>query len=193
MVMGHGEEALIHSKRAVELDPFNPLIQCWHAILLYYLRRYDEAVAVAQEALRIQPDFPIATNTLWLILHEKKGMERESFEAAKDFARVTYNDPRIETAFDKGYAQGGYTEAMKRVAEALVARLPETYCLPSDIAMFYTMAGEIDKALDWLQRGLEIHDPVLPYLGLPVFDGIRPDPRFQELLCKMNLPMGNLK
>jgi len=193
MVMGHGEEALIHSKRAVELDPFNPLIQCWHAILLYYLRRYDEAVAVAQEALRIQPDFPIATNTLWLILHEKKGMERESFEAAKDFARVTYNDPRIETAFDKGYAQGGYTEAMKRVAEALVARLPETYCLPSDIAMFYTMAGEKDKALDWLQRGLEIHDPVLPYLGLPDFDGIRSDPRFQELLCKMNLPMGNLK
>jgi serine/threonine protein kinase/tetratricopeptide (TPR) repeat protein len=192
IMMGHCEEALIHSKRAVELDPFNPLIQCWHDVVLFYLRRYDEAIAAAQEALRIQPDYPFATNTLWYILHEKKGMERESFEAAKDFARVTYNDPRIETALDKGYAQGGYTEAMKRVAEALVARLPETYCLPSDIASFYTMAGEKDKALDWLQRGLEIHDPALPYLGLHCFDDIRPDPRFQELLRKMNLPSGNI-
>jgi serine/threonine protein kinase/tetratricopeptide (TPR) repeat protein len=193
MIMGHGEEALIHSERAVVLDPFNPLIQCWHALVLYYLRRYDEAIAAAREALRIQPDYPFATNALWYILHEKKGMERESFEAAKDFARVAYNDPGIDSALDEGYAQGGYTEAMKRVAEALVARLPETYCLPSDIASFYTMAGENDKALDWLEKGLEIHDPVLPYIGMPDFDGLRSDPRFQELLRKMNLPLGDIK
>jgi hypothetical protein len=120
-------------------------------------------------------------------------MERESFEAAKDLARVTYNDPRIEAAIDKGYTQGGYTEAMKRGAEALVARLHETFCLPSDIATFYTMAGEKDKALDWLQRGLEIHDPLLPYLGLSCFDSIRPDPRFQALLRKVGLPAQNEK
>jgi serine/threonine protein kinase/tetratricopeptide (TPR) repeat protein len=188
MIMGHGEEALIHSKRAVELDPFNPLVQCWHAIVLYSRQRYDEAIAPAREALRIQPDFPFATNSLWFILHEKMGMERESFEAAKDFARVTYNDPRIEAALDKGYAQGGYAEAMKRGAEALIARLPETFYLPTDIAMFYAMAGEKDKALDWLEKGLNIHDPGLPYIGLRYFDGVRSDPRFQDLLRKVGLP-----
>jgi serine/threonine protein kinase/Tfp pilus assembly protein PilF len=193
IVMGHGEEALIHSKRAVELDPFNPLIQCWHAIVLYYLRRYDEAIAVVREALRIQPNSPFANSTLWYILHEKKGMEREAFEAAKDFARVTYSDPRIEAALDEGYAQGGYAEAMKRGTEALIARLPEVFCLPCDIASFYTMAGEKDKTLDWLEKGLEIHDPVLPYLGLPCFDVIRPDPRFQNILRRVGLPTDDTK
>jgi serine/threonine protein kinase/tetratricopeptide (TPR) repeat protein len=188
MMMGHGEEALIHSKRAVALDPCNPLIQCWHAIVLYSRRRYDEAIAAAREALRIQQDSPFATSTLWYILHEKKGMERESFEAAKDFARVMYNDPRIETALEEGYAQGGYSEAMKRMAEALVARLSDTYCLPSDIAVFFIMAGEKKKAIDWLDKGLEIHDGIMPYLGLPCFDDIRPDPRFQALLRKVGLP-----
>jgi TolB-like protein/Tfp pilus assembly protein PilF len=191
--VGHGEEALIHSKRAVELDPFNPLVQCWHAVVLYYLRRYDEAIAAAREALRIQPDFPFATNTLWFILHEKKGMEKESFEAVKDFARVTYTDPRIEEALDKGYAHGGYAEAMKRGAEALIARLPETYCQPSDIANFFVMAGEKEKAIEWLEKGFEIHDPILPYLGLPCFDGVRSDHRFQNILRRVGLPTDNKK
>ena len=193
MIMGHGEEGLIHSERAVVLDPFNPLVHCCHAAVLYSRRRYDEAIAAAREAQRIQPDFPIAANALWWIMHEKKGMEKEAFEAAKVYARVTYNDPRIEAALDEGYAQGGYAEAMKRGAEVLIGRLPEVFCLPSDIGCLYAMAGEKDKALEWLEKGLEVHDPVLPYLGYPGFDDIRPGPRFQDLLCRIGLPVDEKK
>jgi serine/threonine protein kinase/Tfp pilus assembly protein PilF len=190
MIMGHGEEALIHSERAVGLDPFSPFLHSGYAIVLYSQRRYDEAIAAAREALRMQLDFPVAMNVLWWIMHDKKGMEREALEAAKVFARVTYNDPRIEAALDEGYAQGGYAEAMKRTAEALIARLPETFCLPSDIATFYTMAGKKDKAIEWLEKGLEIHDPALPFLGVPVFvDLLGDEPLYQELLRKMNLPV----
>jgi len=190
MMMGHGEEALIHGKRAVELDPFNSLFHSWYALVLYSQRCYDEAVAAAREALRIQSDFPVATNVLWFIMHEKKGMEKEALEAAKVFARVTYNDPRIEAALDEGYAQGGYAEAMKRTAEVHISRLPEVFCLPSDIAMFYAMAGEKDKAIEWFEKGLEVHDPLLPYLGIPAFvDLLGDEPRYQELLRKMNLPV----
>jgi TolB-like protein/Tfp pilus assembly protein PilF/predicted Ser/Thr protein kinase len=190
MIMGHGEGALIHSERAVGLDPFSPLLHSWYALVLYSRRCYDEAIAAAREALRFQPDFPVAANALWWIMHEKKGMEKEAFEAAKVFARVTYNDPRIEAALDEGYAQGEYAEAMKRTAEAQIARFPGPICGPSDIAIFYTMAGEKDKAIEWLEKGLEFHDPVLPYLGLPAFvDLLGDELRYQELLRKMNLPV----
>jgi serine/threonine-protein kinase len=190
MIMGRGEEALIHGERAVGLDPFNPLVRCFYSSVLYSRRRYEEAIAEVREAQRIQPDFPIAANLLWWIMHEKKGMEKGAFEAAKVFARVTYNDSRIEAALDEGYTQGGYSKAMKRAAEALIARLPEVFCLPSDIGTFYAMAGEKVKAIEWLEKGLEVHDPVLPYLGYPLFvDLLGEDPRFQELLRKMNLPV----
>jgi TolB-like protein len=191
--MGHRDEALIHSERAIVLDPFNPLVQSIYAVVLYDWRRYDEAIAAVRQAQRIQPDYPVASNVLWLIMHEKKGMEREALGAAKAFARVTYNDPRIEAALDEGYAQGGYAEAMRRGAEALIGRLPKTFCLPSDIAMFCIMAGEKNMALDWLEKGLEIHDPALPCLGDPCYDDIRPDPRFQALLGRMKLPVGDKK
>jgi Tfp pilus assembly protein PilF len=188
MMMGHGEEALIHSEQAVGLDPFNPMIQSWYAFVLYSQRRYDEAIAAAQEALRIQPDFPVAMNILWTF-YEKKGMERESFEAAKVFAR-DYNDPRIEAALDEGYAQGGYAEAMKRGAEALIASFPETFCTRSDPAEFYLAAGEKTKTLDWLEKGLEVHDPLLQYVGGPEYvDLLGDEPRYKELLRKMNLPV----
>jgi TolB-like protein/predicted Ser/Thr protein kinase len=189
-IMGHGEEALTHSERAVILDPSNPLIHGFRAIVLYSRRRYDDAIAAAREALRFQPDFPLATNALWYIMHELKGMEKEALKAAKDFTRVTYNDPRIEAALDAGYAQGGYVEAMKRAAEALIARLPEAYSMPSDIATCYAMAGEKDKTIEWLEKGFEVHDPALPYLSLPCYDIVRDDPRFQELLRRMRLPTG---
>ena len=44
------------------------------------------------------------------------------------------------------------------------------------------------KALEWLERGFEIRDPNMPYLGLPIYDPLRSDPRFQDLLRRMNLP-----
>jgi serine/threonine protein kinase/tetratricopeptide (TPR) repeat protein len=192
MIMGHGEEALIHSERAVVLDPFNPLFHGWHAVVLYSQRRYDEAIAAARKAQRFQPDHYVASYALW-IAYGLKGMKKEALEAAKLCARVAYEAPRMEAALDEGYAQGGYAEAMKRAAEFLVARLPQTYCLPGDIAMYYALAGEKDKAFEWFERGLEVHDPGMPYLGMPYYDSLRPDPRFQDLLRRMNLPAGDKK
>jgi len=190
MIMGHGEEALEHSQRAVELDPFNPLFHGWYAYVLYMQRRYEEAIAEAREALFLQPGFPVATNVLWLAMHEVKGMEKESFEFVKSLARVAFDDTRIDTALDEGYARGGYAEAIKRAAEALIARLPEVFCKPFDIASFYAVAGEKDRALEWLEKAFEGRDQELPYIGCyPCFDDLHPDPRFQELLRKMNLPM----
>ena len=191
LTMGHREEALVRMKKAVVLDPFNPLVHGWHAVFLYCQRRYDEAVSAAREALRFQEDHPIATSALWYA-YDKKGMEKEAFEAAKAGVRVMYNDPRIQAAIDEGYARGGYAEAMKRGAEALIARIPEGFALPSDTASFYALAGEKEKAIEWLEKALDPHDPFMPYIGVtPYFDDLRPDPRFQELLRKMRLPAGD--
>ena len=187
-ITGQGEEALEHGRRAVELDPFNPLTHSFNAAALYFQRRYDEAIAAASEASRLQPDHPLATNILWYAMHET-GMEEDAIRAAIAFMNVTYGDPRIGAALDEGYAQGGYAEAMKRAAKTLVSRLPEAFTLPSDIASFFAMAAEGDQAIEWLERGFEVNDPAMPYLGvLSCYDIVWDDPRFQELLRKMKLP-----
>jgi len=188
-ITGHVEEARVHSEKAAVLDPFNPLVQCWHAQVIYTQHRYDEAIAVASEAQRIHPDHPIVGVTLWITMHEKEGLHKEAFEAIKAAMAAIYEDPRVAAALEEGYAQGGYAEAMKRGAESLIARLPEAFSLPNDIGNFYVAAGEKEKAIEWFDQGLEVHDPVSPYLScFPIYDDIRSDPRFQDMLRRMNLP-----
>lgn len=188
LITGHAEEALAHSKRSVELDPFNPLTHVWYSFLLYAQGRYEEALAAAREAQRLEPDHPIVTAALWNA-YDRKGMWKEAFEAVEANVRVGYNDPRVDAALDEGYARGGYAEAMRRGAEALVARFHEGLALASDTANFYALAGDKDKAIEWLEKGLEARDPVMPYLGMfPTLDDLLPDPRFQDLLRKMKLP-----
>ena len=56
------------------------------------------------------------------------------------------------------------------------------------IALRYLDAGDKDRAIDWLEKAYENRNPNMPYIGKPLYDPLRSDPRFQALLRRMNLP-----
>ncbi len=56
------------------------------------------------------------------------------------------------------------------------------------IASLSATIGETDEAFDWLERGYREHDPLMVLLKLPVFDPLRSDPRFQDLLRRIGFP-----
>lgn len=56
------------------------------------------------------------------------------------------------------------------------------------IGGFYAQGGDLDRALDWWEIGVEERNPSMPYLGLPEFDPVRSSPRFAEFFREMNLP-----
>jgi hypothetical protein len=59
-----------------------------------------------------------------------------------------------------------------------------------DVALLYAMAGENDQAFEWLEKSLEERSPHMPYVGAYAeLAPLRSDPRFQDLLRKMNLPV----
>lgn len=60
---------------------------------------------------------------------------------------------------------------------------------PCDVAMFYAGLGDKDKALAWLERAFDEQSPCLVVLKVdPLFDSLRSDPRFQDLVRRMNFP-----
>ena len=75
---------------------------------------------------------------------------------------------------------------MRRAAETLAARSRTTFVPPYDVALLYIYAGDNDRALEWLEKGYEERSPEMPYLGMPRFDSLQDDPRFQDLLRRMN-------
>jgi TolB-like protein len=192
IIMGQGEEALVHSQRSVRLDPFNPILRGWHAFILWFEGHYDEAIAAGEEGLRMQRDNPVLMGSL-MGAYFSKGMMKEAAESARAFLPVVYNDPKMRTEFDEGFARGGFAEGMKRAADYQVSTASEKSRRPGDIANSYAFAGKLDKALDWLEKGLATRDPELEYVNGPLYDGIRSDPRFQNLCRKVGLPMEKKK
>jgi TolB-like protein/tRNA A-37 threonylcarbamoyl transferase component Bud32 len=185
MIMGRPEEAMRQIERAVKLDPYNVMVLTFYAVDLYMARRYDEAVAQALKARELQPGSPIAIAAL-LYAYAAKGMEKETLAVVREYIKI-YGLTDVDAALDRGFKQGGFQGAMKTLAEKLVTPANQGLVLPSDLSLYFLIAGDKKNGLEWIERGYEMHDPSMPYLRMPIYDTIRSEPRFQDLMRKMGL------
>jgi tetratricopeptide (TPR) repeat protein len=182
-IVGRPKEGDVEIQRALELDPLNDLVQQFYGMTLGFNRRFDEAIAQAQTVLKTSPNSPSAWNALHGAFYHQ-GRFEEALQAQRK-ALGARPAPDVDAALTKGFAQGGYREAMRQAAELRAAREQSWVA-----AQLYVRAGQHDLALDWLERAYEARNPNLPYISVtPVFDAIRSDPRFRALLQRMNLPM----
>jgi serine/threonine-protein kinase len=187
------EEAVEQGRRALESDPINPFIKGIYCLTLGNLGRYDEAIIQARSLLKASPDNPSAHSILWEGLHLKEELDEALEEAKAVYTHIGLAS--VVESMSVGHETGGYSGAVRAGAEALIALLPEGYSLPLDIANFYAMAGDKDRTVEWLEKGYEIRDPNMPYFGGEgiVKSLLRDDPRYQDLLRRMNLPVAGRK
>jgi eukaryotic-like serine/threonine-protein kinase len=173
--------------RTLKLDPFNSFFQCFYGWHLVYLQRYDEAISQFRKVLATEPDFSSAHMGLWGALY-KTGRHKEALAEARKFFAVL-GDHEVEDALTRGYAAGGYTKAMHLAAEALAARSKRTHVPGVRIARLYAHAGEKDQVIEWLEKAYEQRETPLVHLNVAWdWDNLRDDPRFQDLLRRMNFP-----
>jgi hypothetical protein len=78
---------------------------------------------------------------------------------------------------------------MRKAADTLVAKSRKMFVPPTSVAGLYAFAGDKEQCLAWLERAYSGRDPNLPYLWMPDFDFARSDPRFRDLMMRMNLPL----
>jgi serine/threonine-protein kinase len=182
------DEAMAQGERALELDPLNSLIMGIYGLTLGMIGRYDDAIVQARNALRTSPNDPPGHSLLWEALHIKGQYEKALAEAKALFTGL--GQAPIAEFMAQGYEKDGYSGAMSLAAETLAAFSQETYISPFFISMLYAFAGDKEKTLTWLERAYKMKDPNMPYIGAKgvhqnlVYD----DPRFQDLLRRMNLP-----
>jgi tetratricopeptide (TPR) repeat protein len=184
-IMGRPSEAMGHIELALKLDPFNPIIKIWYSQDLLFVHRYDDVISVSREVFEMNPSVGGALEALVFALH-LTGRYDEALEELKLAFNILYKD--FDHAFDQGYAKAGYAGALELEADTLVAQSKTKYVSWTSIAGLYIMAGNKEQALECLEKAYEVHAANLPYIGRPIYDSLRDDQRFQELLRKMNLP-----
>ncbi|MGD9345222.1 MAG: protein kinase [Candidatus Aminicenantes bacterium] len=185
--LGRAEEALTHIELAVKLDPLSPVIHfAYGQVLGYYHRRWDDAEAALRTALEIEPNFGFALGNLCNVL-AAKGMYDEVLAIIR---KIYADDVERTKALEDGLEKGGYKGAARAVAdlEASWYGKPGKSVGAMGIASSYLHAGDSDLVIDWLEKAYEAHDLSLPYISSWP-DPFRSNPRFQELLRKMNLPV----
>jgi len=188
--MGRFEEAKEQMRIGIELDPLNSMYQSYLGQAFLRGRQFDEAVAQYEKGLALQPDFGDALGGLSGCFHNM-GKFQEALDALRRRYAAT-GDRDLLDALDRGYKEGGYKEAMRQAAEAAAARSNPAYSL--GIAALYARAGKEEKALDWLEIAIRERIQDLVYLNVqPTWDPLRDDPRFRELIRRMNFPAGGKK
>jgi serine/threonine-protein kinase len=188
--MGRFEEAKAQMRIGIELDPLNSMYQSYLGLAFLRGRQFDEAIAQFQSGLALQPDFADALAGLRGCYHQK-AMYQEALDVSRRLYATT-GDRDLLDALDRGHEAGGYREAMRQAAEALAARTNPAYSL--GIATLYVYAGEKEKALDWLEIAFQEKMQDLVYLNVyPHWDPLRDNPRFRDLIRRMNFPAADKK
>jgi serine/threonine-protein kinase len=186
--MKHPVEARAQIQRAIELDPLNEQVRGFYAGTLEFSHRFAEAEVENRNILETNPNSPMATAGLARVLHELG--RYEDTVAAERRRLAARGDTDIEAALIRGYSEGGYRRAMRHAADAMAARSRATGLESYYVAQLYKRAGATSQAIEWLEKALDAHDPNVSYMGVnPIFDDLHSDPRFQNLLRRMNLPM----
>lgn len=185
--MRRPEEAMAEIERGLKLDPLNHFPHQMFGGHLLQIRRYDDAIAQFRKTLRMEPNFPVAHEGLWVAFHQKRMYKEALAEAKKYFTMQGKSE--VEEALACGYAEAGYPGAMRLAAEKLGEHSNLAYVPAIRIALLYAHAGEKDRALEWLEKAYEEREPFMVYLGVDLqWDSLRDDPRFQDLLRRMNFP-----
>lgn len=189
--MGRTEEAIGLYEKVQRLDPYSDReATLW---ILYYTAGVEEAIQYLRDRIASDPENPI---WYWRLaqIYAQEGRYSEAIEMLHIQIPLQGDDIQDEIAL-LGYLHG--REGREEDALEMLEQLDELsarglYVSPVHRAWIYSGLRDHDKAIEWLVRGYETraHRMGLGLLGTLefIYDPIRNDNRFQELLLKMNLP-----
>jgi len=186
--MGRHNEAIAEAKRAQELDPLSLSINAVEGWVFALARRYDEAIAQCRRTLELNAGFyPAHLYLGWAYEQEKLYAEAIS-EYQKGIA-LEQGNPALAAYLAHGYAAAGKrTEALKIISN-LRELSKRRYVPPYRIAEIYAVLGDTDQAFGWLEKAYDNRSHQLVFLKVdPLVDSLRSDPRFQDLLRRLNFP-----
>jgi TolB-like protein/Tfp pilus assembly protein PilF len=181
------EDAVAEIRIAQNLDPLSLVINADLAHLLYFARRYDEAIEQSRRTLEMDPNFAAAYVTAGLAYLEKQEYPK-SLAELQTAVRVSGGQPDAEAFLGIAYARAGRKEEARKVIKHINTASVTRYDPLLKAAWIYAALGDRNRAFDLAQRAYAARSPEFYTLKvLPVLDPLRPDPRFQELLRRIGL------
>ncbi len=176
---GRFDEALAEIETAETIDPGATVYMQHRGRILYYARRYDEAITQFQQVIDLDDRINQPYEGLSRI-YEIKGDYTSAYQFFLKREERSPRKDRLEI-YQKVYETAGWMGVRRELAESLGKQ-------HFDFARLYALQGEKDAAFESLNKAVEKREWHIVTLKVePAFDSLRYDPRFDELLGRVGL------
>ncbi len=184
---GRFDEAVREMRRGQELEPLEPAPPTHVGWALYYARRFDESIKVLGDVVASDPEFSLSYMVLSGAYAAKKRWA-EAIAAGRKFVELSSESVVSLSLLGLIYGLASRKDEASKILERMDELSKDRYVGPIFRASVWTGLGEKNKALEYLEKAYEERESFMGWLRVwPVFDSLRPEPRFQALLKKMNL------
>jgi len=185
--MGRHDQALAEIRTAQELDPFSATVILDGGWALYYAREYDRAIEQCRKVLDLDPHSVSALDCVGSA-HLATGAYDQAIAEYSALVTSSGNEPLRLASLGCAYASAGKKIQAQRILAQLNEASKTHYVPPYFLGVVHAAMGDKEAAFSWLEKAYEEHDSYLVRLRVePLMDPLRPDPRFEKLLHRMNL------
>jgi len=189
MWLGRFDEAFRESERARQLDPLSMIIAADNGVILYSSRQYDRAIEKFRSVLAMDPNF--SRTGMVIYAYVEKGMFAEALAEVQQRSRVNGDgswSPWSWSALAYIYGRSGRQAQARHALQKLDQLNQREPIDPAVLAGAYTAMGNKDQAFACLEKAYSQHSNLLVTLKVePSYDPLRSDPRFQDLLRRVDL------
>jgi TolB-like protein/DNA-binding winged helix-turn-helix (wHTH) protein/tetratricopeptide (TPR) repeat protein len=184
---GNFDRALDEVRLAAEHDPLSEITQTQIAWILAHARRYPEAV---QQYRKVLADHPRYQWALWVFGEAETNMGQydAAIEILNQAVEVSKRSPSTLGTLGRALGLAGRRQEAQRLLDELFQLARDRYVPPHAFVHIYIGLGNRDQAFSWLEKSYLERSNSLVWLGVgPMFDPLRADPRFDNLLRRVGL------
>ena len=185
---GRPSDAISEIRKAETLDPLSLIISTDVGEILNFLRQYDPAIEQLKKAIEMDPNFAAAHFTLAHSYVAKKTYP-EAISEMKWAIELAGDEPTWNEYLAYVYALANHRNEAIEILNKLNEQSKHRFIPASNMVYAYMALGDTNRAFYFLEKAYSGRETIMSSLaGDPELDPLRSDPRFQDLVRRMNFP-----
>ena len=187
MMQGRADDAIAAMTRARNLDPLSDLINATLGWFYYLSRRNQEALAWSRRLVELDPKLIAAHYNLGMV-YEQMGRYREAVAAFQEAKNLDPTNWPTLALLCHGYASSGDRPRAQQLLLELTQQATRGSLDPVWLGLVHAALGDKERAFVWLEKAYQARSDTLLFLKVdPKYDTLRSDPRFADLVKRLNL------
>jgi len=189
LIMDRGDESIAQRELAISLDPLNFITKLTYIGTLVQAGDCKTSISLMKEALAGNPEDYNINQMLSLAAYKCEDYDKV-IKSLKYCLPFPFEEDRYKE-IKRIYEASGIVPAYEELMKYMEKYAEENYVSFSWMAIGYIIENQPDKAMDWVEKGFESHDPLMTYItkSAQIFEPLFGNPRFIAICERMKLPL----